>query len=75
MNLSKEYLNIMQAKSESAFVKNTTSADLWQLLAGLLNYPIIIKTGVYPSSAGFVIDNETDLKAFVYALLHDDDEE
>lgn len=73
MNLSKEYLSIMKARPESAFVKNTTSSDLWQLLAGLSNYPIIIKTGVYPASAGFVIENETDLKAFVYALLHDEE--
>lgn len=72
--LSEEYLATMRIRSEKYFIENTTSSDLWHLLAGLLNYPIIIRTGVYAASAGFVIDNEDDLKAFVYALLHNEEE-
>lgn len=73
-NFSDDYLTMMRSRSEEEF-KNTLSSDLWQLLAGLLNYPIVINTGVYQSSAGYIIQNEEDLKAFVFALLHPEDDE
>jgi hypothetical protein len=76
--LSDGYLALMREQSEEEFVKNTLSSDLWILLAGLLNYPIVINTGVYGSSQGYVIGSEDDLKSFVSMLLHpeqDEDEE
>jgi hypothetical protein len=69
---SDDYLAIMKSRSEVSFVEDTIASDLWKLLAGLLDYPIMINTSV---SHHCIIRNEEDLKYFVYQLLHPEEDE
>jgi len=75
MKLSDGYLALMRERSEEEFIEITGSSDLWILLSGLLNYPIVIKTGVYGLSQCYVIDSVDDLKSFIFLLLNPEDEE
>jgi hypothetical protein len=69
---SDDYLAIMKSRSEVRFIEDTIASDLWKLLAGLLDYPIMINTS---ASHHCVIRNEDDLKYFVYQLLHPEEDE
>ena len=68
---SDDYLAIMKSRSEVSFVEDTIASDLWKLLVGLIDYPIMIMTG-YSSCE---IQSEEDLKSFVYRLLHPEEDE